>query len=111
MPAINFVHNDGDYFTFRPELKPVEKETEVILKFPETDALSPPILQLNEVSFHYTPETVIFSNVNLSATLDSRICIVSYCVTYLITTVVTTTNSMKSVGCRLGRTEPVKRHF
>ncbi|KAK6620399.1 hypothetical protein RUM44_006800 [Polyplax serrata] len=59
-----------------PELKPVEKETEVILKFPETDALSPPILQLNEVSFHYTPETVIFSNVNLSATLDSRICIV-----------------------------------
>lgn len=59
-----------------PELKPVEKETEVVLRFPDADALSPPILQLNEVSFHYTPDHNIFSNVNLSATLESRICIV-----------------------------------
>lgn len=66
------------FFTlfFRPELKPVEKETEVVLRFPEADPLSPPILQLNEVSFHYTPDHNVFTNVNLSATLESRICIV-----------------------------------
>ncbi|KAL3270009.1 hypothetical protein HHI36_009066 [Cryptolaemus montrouzieri] len=59
-----------------PELKPVEKEVEVTLKFPDTESLSPPILQLNEVSFKYNSDRVIFSNVNLGATMDSRICIV-----------------------------------
>ncbi|KAJ1527318.1 hypothetical protein ONE63_008835 [Megalurothrips usitatus] len=60
-----------------PELKPVEKEAEVILKFPVVEALSPPILQLSEVTFAYegTGRT-IFSNVNLNGTLESRICIV-----------------------------------
>lgn len=61
----------------RPELKPIEKEQEVVLKFPDTERLSPPILQLDEVTFRYTPERIIFSNVNLGATLESRICIVS----------------------------------
>lgn len=37
-----------------PELKPVEKETEVTLKFPDVEKLSPPILMLSEVSFAYT---------------------------------------------------------
>ncbi|KRT84285.1 ABC transporter ATP-binding protein, partial [Oryctes borbonicus] len=37
-----------------PELKPIEKEVEVILRFPDTEPLSPPILQLNEVCFWYT---------------------------------------------------------
>ncbi|XP_021913880.1 ATP-binding cassette sub-family F member 3 isoform X2 [Zootermopsis nevadensis] len=59
-----------------PELKAIEKDVEVILKFPEAEALSPPILQINEVSFCYSPNKVIFSNVNLGATLESRICIV-----------------------------------
>ncbi|KAK3927959.1 ATP-binding cassette sub-family F member 3 [Frankliniella fusca] len=60
-----------------PELKPVEKEVDVVLKFPPVEPLSPPILQLSEVSFAYegTGRT-IFSNVNLNATLESRICIV-----------------------------------
>lgn len=61
---------------FRPELKPLEKEVEVVLKFPETEPLSPPILQLNEVTFKYIADRIIFSNVNLGANLDSRICIV-----------------------------------
>lgn len=52
------------------------KESEVVLKLPETEPLSPPILQLNEVMFKYTADRVIFSNVNLGATMDSRICIV-----------------------------------
>ncbi|KAJ2952605.1 hypothetical protein O0L34_g6928 [Tuta absoluta] len=59
-----------------PELKPVEKEVDVVLRFPEVEPLSPPILQLNEVGFYYSKDKVIFSNVNLGATLESRICIV-----------------------------------
>ena len=61
----------------RPELKPMEKESEVTLRFPEVEALNPPILQINEVSFRYpnTNENVL-TNVSLSATLQSRICIV-----------------------------------
>jgi len=50
---------------------------EVVLKFPEAEALSPPILQINDVSFGYSSDRMIFSNVNLGATLESRICIVS----------------------------------
>lgn len=59
-----------------PELKAVEKEVEVVLKFPEADPLSPPILQLNEVCFAYESGRSILTGVNLGATLDSRICIV-----------------------------------
>uniref|UniRef100_R4FQH0 ATP-binding cassette sub-family F member 3 n=1 Tax=Rhodnius prolixus TaxID=13249 RepID=R4FQH0_RHOPR len=59
-----------------PELKPIEKEVEVVLRFPEVDPLSPPILQLKEVSFGYSPEKMVLQNIEVGATLDSRICIV-----------------------------------
>ncbi|CAL1679356.1 unnamed protein product [Lasius platythorax] len=60
-----------------PELKPMEKESEVTLNFPDVEPLSPPILQLNEVSFSYNGGVdLVFSNVNLTAGLQSRICIV-----------------------------------
>lgn len=65
-----------------PELQPVEKEVDVVLKFPEVEKLSPPILMLSEVSFAYTNEATgvkgptVFSKVDLSATQESRICIV-----------------------------------
>ncbi|XP_029047126.1 ATP-binding cassette sub-family F member 3 isoform X2 [Osmia bicornis bicornis] len=61
------------------ELKPMEKEGEVTLRFPDVEPLSPPILQLNEVSFSYTggsDESYILRGVNLTAGLQSRICIV-----------------------------------
>lgn len=61
---------------YRPELKPVEKEIEVTLKFPEVEALNPPVLTLNEIQFKYSQDKVIFTSVNLCANLDSRICIV-----------------------------------
>lgn len=62
----------------RPELVPVQKETDITLKFPEVDKLSPPILILSEVAFKYEQtKRTIFSNVDLSATMESRICIVS----------------------------------
>ncbi|XP_060527981.1 ATP-binding cassette sub-family F member 3 [Cylas formicarius] len=60
-----------------PELKPIVKEPEVVLRLPETEPLSPPILQLDEASFRYSADNrLIFSNVNLGATMESRICIV-----------------------------------
>ncbi|GAB6023109.1 ATP-binding cassette sub- F member 3 [Chamberlinius hualienensis] len=59
-----------------PELKPVEKELEVVFKFPNPEKLNPPIIQLDEVSFSYTPGRKILCDVNLSANMESRICIV-----------------------------------
>ena len=61
---------------FRPEIKPIEKETEVVLRFPDVEKLSPPILMLSGVAFKYNNGRTIFSNVDLSATMESRICIV-----------------------------------
>ena len=62
----------------RPELKPVEKEAEVTLKFPEVEAIAPPAIQLDEVSFSYATGRQILNKVNLSASSESRICIVSH---------------------------------
>lgn len=61
----------------RPELKPVEKDVEVVIKFPEVENLNPPVLTIDEVSFKYpNTDRVIFSGVNLGANSESRICIV-----------------------------------
>jgi len=60
-----------------PKLEPVVKEAVVTLKFPEVEKLAPPILMLSEVAFVYEKtDRTIFSNVDLSATMESRICIV-----------------------------------
>ncbi|XP_013106337.1 ATP-binding cassette sub-family F member 3 [Stomoxys calcitrans] len=61
-----------------PELKPVEKEVEVKLKFPDVEPLNPPVLAISDIEFRYNPNDPlpVFKNVNLSATSDSRICIV-----------------------------------
>ncbi|XP_021040392.1 ATP-binding cassette sub-family F member 3 isoform X2 [Mus caroli] len=60
-----------------PELKPVDKESEVVLKFPDGfEKFSPPILQLDEVDFYYDPKHSIFSRLSVSADLESRICVV-----------------------------------
>jgi len=60
-----------------PVLEPVITEATVTLKFPEVEKLSPPILMLSEVSYRYSEGTrTIFSGVDLSATMESRICIV-----------------------------------
>lgn len=59
-----------------PPLVPVEKESAVVLKFPECDTLSPPILQLDEVTFYYNTNKILFDNVCVNANMESRICIV-----------------------------------
>ena len=58
-------------------LEPVIIEPGVTLKFPDVEKLSGTILTLSEVSYRYNEESrIIFSNVDLSATMQSRICIV-----------------------------------
>lgn len=59
-----------------PEVEEVQQESEVVLRFPQPEQLSPPILMLDEVTFGYTKERTILSSVNLNANLQSRICIV-----------------------------------
>lgn len=49
----------------------------LVHRFPDNfEKLSPPILQLDEVEFYYSRDQWLFSGLDLSADLDSRICIV-----------------------------------
>ncbi|GAA94054.1 hypothetical protein E5Q_00701 [Mixia osmundae IAM 14324] len=59
-----------------PDLEPPEDDDVVHFTFAEADKLSPPLLQLNEVKFSYTPERVIVAGVNIDVGLDSRIGII-----------------------------------
>lgn len=45
-------------------------------RFPETDKISPPLLQLNDVTFGYTPEKILLKKVNIDIGLDSRMALV-----------------------------------
>jgi ATP-binding cassette subfamily F protein 3 len=56
--------NSASYSYFRP------------LRFPETEKISPPLLQLSEVTFGYDPSKIILNRVNFDVGLDSRIAIV-----------------------------------
>lgn len=42
-------------------------------KFPETDKISPPLLQLSDVAFGYTKDKPLLKNVNINVALDSRL--------------------------------------
>ena len=60
-----------------PVLRPVVAEKEVTFKFPEVDGkMSPPILQLETVTFHYNPSIPMFDKIDLCADMESRICLV-----------------------------------
>ncbi|CAH8460992.1 unnamed protein product [Schistosoma turkestanicum] len=59
-----------------PPLIPPEKELKVVIRLPDCEKLSPPLLQLDEVCFHYVPDRPILNHVNLSISPDSRISIV-----------------------------------
>ncbi|GAA5887003.1 hypothetical protein JCM6882_009412 [Rhodosporidiobolus microsporus] len=56
-----------------PELTPPEEDDVVTFKFPETDKISPPLLQLSDVSFGYTKEKILLGGVNIDVGLDSRL--------------------------------------
>jgi len=60
-----------------PVLREVVAEKEVVFKFPEADNnLAPPILRLEEVTFHYSAECPMFNKIDISADMESRICLV-----------------------------------
>lgn len=59
-----------------PILEPPDEEYSVVFKFPEVEKLSPPIMQMQGVSFGYTEGNPIVQNVDLDVQLDSRIGIV-----------------------------------
>lgn len=59
-----------------PELTPPEADETETFKFPETEKISPPLLQLNEVTFSYTPDQILLKSVNIDVGLDSRMAIV-----------------------------------
>ncbi|KAI9248899.1 P-loop containing nucleoside triphosphate hydrolase protein [Phascolomyces articulosus] len=60
-----------------PVLEPPQNEKEVTFRFADPDSISPPILQMNEVTFGYDPKKkVIIRNVNIDLRLDSRIAVV-----------------------------------
>jgi len=48
----------------------------ILLRFPETDKISPPLLQMSEVTFGYTPDKLILRGMNFDVGLDSRVAIV-----------------------------------
>lgn len=45
-------------------------------RFPDVEWMNGTILRLDEVDFYFSKERYIFKNVDISATMDSRICIV-----------------------------------
>ncbi|RDW66305.1 putative positive effector protein GCN20 [Coleophoma cylindrospora] len=59
-----------------PVLEAPESEYTVHFKFPEVEKLSPPIVQMTDVSFGYTKDKPLLKNVDLDVQLDSRIGIV-----------------------------------
>ncbi len=55
----------------------MDRESKVVFCFPECDKLSPPVVQLDEVSFRYSPEQdMVFRAISIGADMESRICIV-----------------------------------
>ncbi|CAF9910529.1 MAG: hypothetical protein HETSPECPRED_010089 [Heterodermia speciosa] len=59
-----------------PVLEAPESEYSVHFRFPDVEKLSPPIIQMSDVSFGYSPERPLLRHVDLDVQLDSRIGIV-----------------------------------
>ncbi|PFH54687.1 hypothetical protein AMATHDRAFT_52423 [Amanita thiersii Skay4041] len=59
-----------------PDLQLPEQEETENFRFPVTEKISPPLLQLSEVTFGYTPDRIILERVNFDVGLDSRMAIV-----------------------------------
>ncbi|KAI8139427.1 P-loop containing nucleoside triphosphate hydrolase protein [Fennellomyces sp. T-0311] len=59
-----------------PVLEPPTSEKEVTFQFADPDAISPPILQMNEVTFGYDPKKIIIRDINIDLRMDSRIAVV-----------------------------------
>ena len=59
-----------------PELHAPETEDSESFKFPDAEKISPPLLQLDNITFGYSPEKTILKDVDLDVSYDSRIAMV-----------------------------------
>jgi ATP-binding cassette, subfamily F, member 3 len=59
-----------------PDLQPPEEDETENFKFPETEKISPPLLQMSEVTFGYTSDKIVLKGASIDVGLDSRIAIV-----------------------------------
>ncbi|EJT98885.1 hypothetical protein DACRYDRAFT_24014 [Dacryopinax primogenitus] len=59
-----------------PDLEEPEQEETEMFKFPDAEKISPPLLQLSEVTFGYSPDKLILKGVNIDVGLDSRMAII-----------------------------------
>ncbi|CAH8571208.1 unnamed protein product [Dicrocoelium dendriticum] len=64
------------YLERLPAIVLPEKEPKIVIRLPDCDKLSGPVVQLDEVGFSYVPGKPVLYNVDLSASSESRICIV-----------------------------------
>ncbi|VFQ71529.1 unnamed protein product [Cuscuta campestris] len=54
----------------------VTKDSVLVFRFPDVGKLPPPVLQFVEVNFGYTPDNLIYKNLDFGVDLDSRIALV-----------------------------------
>ncbi|KAK0565702.1 hypothetical protein OC861_003649 [Tilletia horrida] len=59
-----------------PVLEPPEADDVVTFRLPEVEQLNPPLIQLDDVTFGYTPERILLQNVSCDVTMDSRIAVI-----------------------------------
>uniref|UniRef100_A0A0W0FG45 ABC transporter domain-containing protein n=1 Tax=Moniliophthora roreri TaxID=221103 RepID=A0A0W0FG45_MONRR len=92
-----------------PELQPPEEEETEKFRFPETEKISPPLLQMNEVTFGYTPEKIILKGVNIDVDLDSRIAIVGANGSGKSTLIKVLTGDLDAMGGQVNRNGRLRR--
>ncbi|CAN4120355.1 unnamed protein product [Withania somnifera] len=54
----------------------VGRDSVLVFRFTDVGKLPPPVLQFSEVSFGYTPDNLIYKNIDFGVDLDSRIALV-----------------------------------
>lgn len=59
-----------------PVLEPPEDDAVVTFKFPEVEAISPPLLKMDDVNFGYTKDNILLKHVDINVDLESRIGVV-----------------------------------
>lgn len=59
-----------------PVIEAPESEDQVKFRLPDTEKLSPPLLQLDNVTFGYSRDNILLRDVNFDVSQDSRIAIV-----------------------------------
>lgn len=59
-----------------PVLEPPEKESGEHFTLPEAEKISPPLLQLDDVTFGYSKDKILLHHVNFDVTMDSRIALI-----------------------------------